>query len=554
METFLATYGPACIIGTCLLGFTLDFFFRFLRRAMDLSRRLKGSIAAVEATAQRAKGPVTELDALAASLPHPLDRLWHEYAKTLHPQTEPDELGQVRVARWRATATAEAFFTQQSVVDAALGTDYYKHLPGILTGLGILGTFSGLIRGLLHFSASADSGEAEESLRRLMHAVGDAFIVSGAAILLAILLTAVEKLAISLLYRKLQTLRQAIDALFVTGAQDEYLERIVRASETSATQAVQLKDALVSDLRQILTDITAQQTAAAARHSNLLSADVGKAIAGTMAPITQAFESVRANQGEAVSKLLVDVLANFSGKIEELFGGQMAATQSLLESTNGAVQATAGRLENMQQQVTMVVEELRKVAANAQSAAADRMQQALTAATQEMAEVVGKVQAQVDAAASRQEEQAGRAFDGMSSQVELLVAESAKTNRALQVSVTALSSATTDCMTRMQDGAKTLEGAADDLARTATRVSEALRLAGGTVESMREAADSLAKASVTTGQVSSDHARSRDVFAGIVSDLKVIVENARIEAREDVSLPPYKNGKKRLAGAGMAQE
>ena len=34
------------------------------------------------------------------------------------------------------------------MVDAPLRTEFYKHLPGILTGLGIIGTFSGLIIGL----------------------------------------------------------------------------------------------------------------------------------------------------------------------------------------------------------------------------------------------------------------------------------------------------------------------------------------------------------------------------------------------------------------------
>ena len=41
----------------------------------------------------------------------------------------------------RATATAEAFFNAQYVVDGRLRTEFFKHLPGIFTGIGIIGTF-----------------------------------------------------------------------------------------------------------------------------------------------------------------------------------------------------------------------------------------------------------------------------------------------------------------------------------------------------------------------------------------------------------------------------
>ena len=139
-----------------------------------------------------------------------------------------------------------------------------------MTGIGIIGTFSGLIQGLLHFNVS-DPALAEKGLSNLLSAVGHAFWISGSAIFLAMLLTFVEKWIVTGLYEKVERLQQRVNRLFTAGAGDEYLERIVKAAETSATQAVQIKDSLVADLKQILSDVTAQQVEASALHSNMIS-------------------------------------------------------------------------------------------------------------------------------------------------------------------------------------------------------------------------------------------------------------------------------------------
>ena len=50
---------------------------------------------------------------------------------------------------------AEMYFNGQSVVDGRLRAEFFKHLPGLLTGIGIIGTFTGLIGGGLRAFMSA---------------------------------------------------------------------------------------------------------------------------------------------------------------------------------------------------------------------------------------------------------------------------------------------------------------------------------------------------------------------------------------------------------------
>src|SRR5207247_4078884 len=121
-----------------------------------------------------------------------LAHLWSQYQETLHEQTE-DRDGQARVVAVRSTVPAEAYFNSQYVVDSRLRTEFFRHLPGIFTGVGIIGTFLGLLQGLQAFRITEDTQVVRRSLEALLHGVSHAFIVSAAAIGLAMLITLVEK-------------------------------------------------------------------------------------------------------------------------------------------------------------------------------------------------------------------------------------------------------------------------------------------------------------------------------------------------------------------------
>ena len=280
-----------------------------------------------------------------------LQYLWTEYTETLHPQKKINDSGQEQIYCWRATAMAESFFTEQVLVDTPLRTEFYKHLPGILTGLGIIGTFSGLIQGLSQFQVTNNPDAVRACLSNLIQGVGHAFIISATAIGLAMLFTWIEKSLVTICYRHVETISQLIDSFFNAGAGEEYLSRLVKASETSATQAMQLKDALVSDLKQILSDITTQQVEAASSNSQQMSRDITQALKDSLHEpiqhISTAVNQVGSNQGEAVNKLLTDVLVNFSTQMQEMFGGQFQNMSDLLTQTNSAMLGTVAKFDQL---------------------------------------------------------------------------------------------------------------------------------------------------------------------------------------------------------------
>jgi pimeloyl-ACP methyl ester carboxylesterase len=72
-----------------------------------------------------------------------------------------------------------------------LQTHFYKHVPGILTGVGIIGTFTGLITGLMNFDVSSPE-QVQMALSQLVQTVGQAFWISAVAITLAMIAETIE--------------------------------------------------------------------------------------------------------------------------------------------------------------------------------------------------------------------------------------------------------------------------------------------------------------------------------------------------------------------------
>lgn len=298
-----------------------------------------------------------------------LAHLWREYQDSLHVQREERE-GQMQVIAIRSTVPAEAYFNSQYVVDSRLRTEFFKHLPGIFTGLGIIGTFTGLIEGLRRFQVSENAATVRTSLESLMHSVGEAFLISAAAIGAAMFVTFVEKFLLAALYSKSEGIAHAIDARFEAGAGEEYLSRLVLASEDSASQSKILKDALVSELGDLLRELTAAQLAtgeklnqqlvkriedtsstqvAAAREDNkalgdVIAGSIERSLKEPLETIASTVKTVTGDQSASAVQMLNDVMVSFSQRLNDLFGGQINGINELNKQTAQSMQEAVNSL------------------------------------------------------------------------------------------------------------------------------------------------------------------------------------------------------------------
>lgn len=548
-------------VGVVLLFATVVFFWQFFRPSRRLCKELGVAIQKLEEVKKRlGDAPIVDLDEIkAVMVTDELQHLWSEFAETLHPQKDQkqlDEFGQPKIIRYRATAMAEVFFSEQALVETPLKTAFYKHLPGILTGLGIIGTFSGLIFGLNGFQVTDDPKAVRDSLGALIQAVGHAFVISAFAIFLAMLCTWWTSRELTLRYKQVEDLCQKIDSFFEAGAGEEYLARLVEATETSATQATQLKDALVTDLKQILTELTERQI-------REMSSGIGQTFADNMREpmerITKAVEGVSQNQGDAVNRMLTDVLSDFSARLEKMFGGQLHGINELLTHTSQSMQATATRFDQMAAKMDVAGQDAAQAMADRLSHAITSMEARQTVMNKQMGEFVEQIrasvnQSQTESAQKLQETVAtlgdqvagmiaqlqessrehtttqAQAVTNLSGQVEMLIAQLVKTSGDLSSNVSALSSVTTSAIDRMNSGAEILAISADDFAKAGQSVAGTMNASADATGKIQSSSQALSAATASAQQMVADYRRTSDALAAMLADLKTTMDTAKKEA------------------------
>ncbi len=504
-----------------------------------------------------------------------LKHLWQEFRKTLHEQKELNpQTGQFELQALRPTVPAEMFFNTQTLVDNRLRTEFFKHLPGIFTGVGIIGTFTGLILGLQAFQVSETPNVVRQSLNSLLHGVWEAFLVSAFAITLAMVVTLVEKLLLASLYRKVEELNQAIDSQLQAGAGEEYLSRLVQASEESATQTKILKDALVSDLKQVLSELTERQIAAMNTGNAALGQAIGQHIQASLQKpleeIARATGGLREDQGGAVTKLLTDVMAGFSQRLQDLFGGQITGINQLQQQTIQALQAAVARLEQMASDVQAsgtkatdamaerltqamtnmearqealnrrmgeFLDQMRQLTRDSQTETNQKLNEALDALGTKMGEMISSLQDQSSRAATshtEREERAARqteeSLTRMGGHIDDVLAAVSTASTEMANSVNALRAVTTDAVSKMNTGAETLYVAASDFAKAGQGVTGVLSQATTVSGELKQAAGSVAAASRSLDSSLADYKATRDVVGRMVTELQATVASAKKEA------------------------
>ncbi|PWK37666.1 anti-phage ZorAB system protein ZorA [Cupriavidus plantarum] len=367
---------------------------------------------------------------------------WAEYRKTLHEQYEERD-GQIIVTQVRATAPAELYFNSQTVVDSRLGTEFFKHLPGIFTGIGIIGTFFGLIAGLGAFQVSENAATVRTSLESLMHSVEHAFYVSGSAILVAILVTFLEKWLVAVLYRRTEDIAHAIDRSFKAGAGEEYMSRLVKASEESASQAKILKDALVQELGELLRELTGAQIAASKEQQsqvverlvqasreqleaarldtqalgNTIAESIQQSLRGPLEEIASTVKTASGDQSATASRMLQDVMTSFSQRLNDLFGGQISGLNELNQQTARSMQEAVGTLQALVANVEASSQRSTDAMAQRMAEAVEKMESRQEAMNEQSAAFVDQIRELVSKSQSETNQKLQETLETMGEQV-----------------------------------------------------------------------------------------------------------------------------------------
>ena len=165
--------------------------------------------------------------------------LWQEYTETLHKQS-PHPLNSANTPlSYRSTLPAETIFSVQSLVDVPMRVEFFRHLPGILTGAGIVSTFAGILLGLSEFNPAVEAQQITFQLKNLFTGITTAFVASFFAIFAAILVTILEKFLLHWRYAQVTSLQHRIDDIFQAGIEPEYLASLLYNGQAGFQQVQQ---------------------------------------------------------------------------------------------------------------------------------------------------------------------------------------------------------------------------------------------------------------------------------------------------------------------------
>lgn len=332
---------------------------------------------------------------------------WKEYKDTLHEQFATTG-AEKQVVAVRATVPAEAFFNAELVVDGYLHTEFYKHLPGIFTGLGIIATFAGLIAGLQAFDVSAvDPDELKTSLGGLFKHVWSAFLLSAVAITLAMVCTILEKMIYAANLHQTANIAAELDGMFRSGVGEEYLSQLVVSSEEGAVQTRQLKESLVEDLKSLLTNLTERQIQA----TQQLSVDLGSSIETSLqAPLQKIADTVQTasrGQSESAGVMIENLMTAFMAQMRETMGGQMGELAVLMresaESVTRVESSLRSLVEDMQQASRASSEGVQSAMADLLASLASHDQRRNETMSNSQAEVLASIQSAMQQMAAAQE-------------------------------------------------------------------------------------------------------------------------------------------------------
>ena len=144
------------------------------------------------------------------------------------------------------TDEASLFFSEERLLEQHLNIRFWNSVPALLVGLGILGTFVGLVWGLRSFSGIEDftSAEMEKAIKELLPGVSTAFVTSVWGMFASLLFNGLEKGCIGRVSRAIAHLQRALDRLFTLTTQEEISFR----QEDELTQQTQALKSFSTDL------------------------------------------------------------------------------------------------------------------------------------------------------------------------------------------------------------------------------------------------------------------------------------------------------------------
>ena len=373
--------GAICLVAAVSSVFVIFSYYRSRRNVSFFNKLLKGAERenlAAQYRAMRKEATDKHKD---------LGNIWNEFHESLVFRQASE--------RVHNTLDAEHFFNTHSLAGGLTDNRLYAAIPGLLTALGVLGTFLGLSLGLASLADISDAGESVEKLKHQVFGMIDgasiAFVTSLWGIGTSFVFNFGEKLLERSIRSRIAKLQRTVDYLFPRITPEHSLVEIQDTSQKTAMALDEMAERIGNRLQEVMTTATES-----------LTNSVVDSLTRVLGPAIDKLQENAAENGQAVLGAMTE---KFLEGVQQQGAQQRDALDSAADEVKSAVAGLSDGLraaqesalanqESMKQQNQEVMENLRLMFDN-QLSESDKREEQRNATVAEQLAAQDKLQSQI---------------------------------------------------------------------------------------------------------------------------------------------------------------
>ena len=341
------------------------------------------------------------------------------------------------------TDEASLFFSEERLLEQHLNLRFWNSVSALLVGLGILGTFVGLVWGLIPFSGIdfTQTEQIQSAIRELLSGVSTAFVTSVWGMLASLLFNGLEKWGIGRVSRAIADLQRALDLPFTLKTQAEIAEKqkdeLEQQTAALKSFSTDLADRIKKDMDDIMSErlddlhdsLTGWHKQNMGERQEIIQGlrnapkDFSNALEPSLTRLNTAVEKLLEHKGqssiEAIEQLVKEFQKSLSGSVMEQIKILAERLGTVSESLITLPDQMKTMMDGVQKKIDEICESLKNTSEEQTQHTKDMMKEILeelqtaiaglkgaidsttSTATTESTEMIRQIRASVGAAAAR---------------------------------------------------------------------------------------------------------------------------------------------------------
>ncbi len=258
------------------------------------------------------------------------------------------------------TEEASFYINEERLLAQHLNLRFWNSVPTILVGLGILGTFIGMVSGLMFFSSDVDFARTEaiqDAIEGLISGVSIAFVTSVWGMLTSLVFNVVEKACIGWAGRQIAELQRCLDRIFTLTTQediafrqeDELAQQTAALKSFSTDLANEIKSAMVQGRREIVQELQ--------KAPNAFSDAMANRLAPSLAELNAAVQALREQKEESSTEAVGKLVEEFRNSISGETVSQMETLASTVDDVSRSLRDLPGQMADMMENVQKQIDD-----------------------------------------------------------------------------------------------------------------------------------------------------------------------------------------------------